>query len=319
MRFKWRIGIRVNAISPHLLTFTGNLLAEHTQEFAAWMPGQTQRATRESFQVGGKGINVAKMLRRLGAPVTALCFTGGAAGEECRAWLRAQGFVFAAFTTAGATRTGLVVRTPDRPETTFLGPDRAPDTAAWRSAAAYLDACPADRALALCGSMPGWAEADARPFREALDRWLTRGQQLFVDAYGPPLAELVERPVELVKINADELRTLLGTNATAFDTAASLLLARNRWPVQTWIVTDGPRPVWLAARGETPISLTPPVIREVSPTGSGDVLLACMLFARLQRGATWRAALEFALPYAAANAAHPGIADFPDPVGGANR
>jgi len=301
--------------APHLLTFTGNLLAERTQEFATWTPGKTQRAERESFQVGGKGINVAKMLRRLGAPVTALCFAGGASGDECRAWLRAQGFAFEAFAAAGATRTGLVVRAPTRAETTFLGPDRAPDATAWRSAAECLDACPADRALALCGSVPGWADSDAATFREALDRWLARGQPLFVDAYGPPLAWAAERPVELVKINADELRTLLGAGAAAADTAANLRTALGRWPVQAWIVTDGPRPVWFAVRGETPTCLTPPPIREVSPTGSGDVLLACMLFARLHRGASWRAALEFALPYAAANAAHPGIADFPDPAG----
>jgi 1-phosphofructokinase len=298
--------------TPHLLTFTGNLLAEHTQEFAAWTPGKTQRAERESFQVGGKGINVAKMLRRLGAPVTALCFAGGASGDECRAWLRVHGFAFEAFATAAATRTGLVVRAPARAETTFLGPDRAPDAAAWRSAADYLDAGPADRAFALCGSVPGWDATDAAPFRQALGRWLARGHPLFVDAYGPPLAWAAERPVELVKINADELRGLLGADATAVDTAVNLRNALGRWPVQTWIVTDGPRPVWFAARGEMPVSLAPPPVREVSPTGSGDVLLACVLFARLYRGATWRAALEFALPYAAANAAHPGIADFPD-------
>ena len=301
--------------TPHIFTFTGNLLAERTQEFAAWTPGKTQRAWRESFQVGGKGINVAKMLRRLGAPVTALCFAGGAAGDECRAWLRARGFAFEAFATAHATRTGLVVQAPARPETTFLGPDCAPDAAAWRTAAHCLDAGPAHSALALCGSVPGWAELDAAPFREALGRWLAHGRPLFVDAYGPPLAWLVERPVALVKINADELRALLGVDATAADTATHLRTASGRWPVQTWIVTDGPRPVWLASRGETPVSLAPPSVREVSPTGSGDVLLACVLFARLHRGATWRAALEFALPYAAANAAHPGIADFPDPAG----
>jgi len=301
--------------APHFLTFTGNLLAERTQEFATWTPGKTQRAERESFQVGGKGINVAKMLRRLGAPVTALCFAGGASGDECRAWLRVQGFAFEAFATAAATRTGLVVRAPARAETTFLGPDRAPDAAAWRSVADYLDAGPADLALALCGSVPGWDATDAAPFREALGRWLARGHPLFVDAYGPPLAWAAERPVELVKINADELRGLLGADATAADIAVNLRNALGRWPVQTWIVTDGPRPVWFAARGEMPVSLAPPPVREVSPTGSGDVLLACVLFARLHRGASWRVALEFALPYAAANAAHAGIADFPDPAG----
>ena len=72
--------------APLILTLTGNLLAERTLDFEAWEPGRTQRARTESFQVGGKGINVAKMLRRLGAPHTALCFTstGGAGPHDVR-------------------------------------------------------------------------------------------------------------------------------------------------------------------------------------------------------------------------------------------
>jgi 3'-phosphoadenosine 5'-phosphosulfate (PAPS) 3'-phosphatase len=57
----------VISAAPHIFTLTGNLLAERTLTFDAWAPGRTQRATAESFQVGGKGINVAKMLARLGA------------------------------------------------------------------------------------------------------------------------------------------------------------------------------------------------------------------------------------------------------------
>ena len=53
--------------SQHLYTLTGNLLAERTLEFDHWSPGRTQRAKRQTFQVGGKGINVAKMLTRLAA------------------------------------------------------------------------------------------------------------------------------------------------------------------------------------------------------------------------------------------------------------
>ena len=60
--------------TPHIFTLTGNLLAERTVEFDGWSLGKTQRAVRESFQVGGKGINVSKMLSRLGTPNTALCF-----------------------------------------------------------------------------------------------------------------------------------------------------------------------------------------------------------------------------------------------------
>ena len=70
---------------PHIFTLTGNLLAERTLNFASWRAGKTQRATAESFQVGGKGINVSKMLNRLQAPNTALCFAGGAPGESALA------------------------------------------------------------------------------------------------------------------------------------------------------------------------------------------------------------------------------------------
>src|SRR5690349_10646767 len=57
----------------------------------------------------------------------------------------------------------------------------------------------------------------------------------------------------------------------------------------------------------------PPSIREVSATGSGDVFFACVLQALFVRSLTLREAVAFALPYAAANAAHAGIAEFPKP------
>ncbi len=300
-------------MSPAIFTFTGNLLAERTQHFATWAPGRTQRATGESFQVGGKGINVAKMLARFGTPATALTFAGGSTGADCRAWLARQRFASELFPTVAATRSGLVVRTDGQPETTFLGPDAAPDAAAWQAAAAFIDAQPtrAGTTLAICGSSPGWASADATPWRDAIGRWLQRRHLLVVDSYGPPLADLVARAVTLIKINADELRVLLGDDATA-DTAANLALAQARWPHPVWAISDGPGPVWLAEPGQPLVRLTPPPVLEVSATGSGDVLLASLLHARLVRGMSWRESLAFALPYASANAAHPGIAEFPD-------
>lgn len=49
-------------MKPAIFTLTGNLLAERTLTLPAWAPGRTQRAVAESFQVGGKGINVSRML-----------------------------------------------------------------------------------------------------------------------------------------------------------------------------------------------------------------------------------------------------------------
>jgi 1-phosphofructokinase len=297
---------------PLMLTLTGNLLAERTLEFAAWSPGRTQRARAESFQVGGKGINVAKMLRRLGSPHLALGFTGGASGAECEAWLRARDFSFHAFPTPSATRTGTVVRSPDQPETTFLGVDVAPDAAAIRAAVDFLTAQPAGSILALCGSFPGWDTPAFDPLRSLLERWPVHGP-LVVDTYGPPLAWLAGRPAALVKVNRSEFSALFSPAEQCLPPRDQLCLARERYAARRWVVTDGAEPIWVYDDQGDPGSLIAPRVREVSATGSGDVMLACILHAHFHRGLHWRDAVAWSLPYGAANAAHGGVAEFPDP------
>jgi fructose-1-phosphate kinase PfkB-like protein len=296
------------SVAPQVYTFTGNLLAERTLEFSSWSPGQTQRAMRETFQVGGKGINVSKMLTRLGVANTALLFSGGATGADCEDWLRAQHFSFHAFATDRATRAGTVVRAEAQAETTFLGPDAPPSADALRACAAFLDAQPDGQLLALCGSIPGWSGAEFDPLRAALERWLARGT-LLADTYGPPLAWFAAHPVALVKINAAELSQLIGSAARFPDAFSNSAITAS--PVQRWVVSDGPHPVWFRDADHAPASLAPPRVREVSATGSGDVLFASLIDSLFFRGRSLRDAVSAALPLAAANAAHPGVAEFP--------
>lgn len=296
--------------TPHIYTLTGNLLAERTLEYADWEPGRTQRAVRESFHTRGKGVNVSNMLTRLGVPNTALIFAGGASGTESEAWLQARGMVYRAFSTAAASRTGTIIWSTSKPETTFLGPDVAPDDGAVRACAAYLDSLPDGQVLALCGSFPGWNSSGFDPLRTALLRWVQRGR-LAADAYGPPLEWLARQPVDLVKINAGEFDAHLSGGPLP----DRLRVVRDRGPVRRWVVTQGPDAIWFVDRDGAPRQLLPPRLAEVSPTGSGDVLFACILngFYRLKR--TLADAVLEAIPYAAANAAHPGVADFNLPAG----
>jgi fructose-1-phosphate kinase PfkB-like protein len=294
---------------PTLYTLTGNLLWERTLEFSAWSPGKTQRAKSETTQVGGKGINVSRMLTRLGAPTTALCFSGGSTGTDCLAWLTAKAIAHHSFTTTASTRSGTVVRGGDRPETTFLGPDAAPDAAAWVACAAYLNSLPDGQVLALCGSFPSWGSPAAEPLRSALARWAARGI-LTADTYGPPLDWALQQPLALVKINRDEFDALSPEAERNQSLSSRLPAALASSSAQSWIVTDGGDPVWYADRSNPPIQFHPLRIPLVSPTGSGDVLFACLLHAHFQRRLPWPEALAFALPFAAANAASPGIAEF---------
>ena len=303
-----------NAAAPHIFTLTGNLLAERTLNFETWTAGQTQRATSESFQVGGKGINVAKMLRRLGAPATALCFSGGASGAECESWLTARGLVHHTFATSASTRTGTVVRSGGFAETTFLGPDNAPDAAAIVACAEFLQAQPAGSVLAVCGSLPGWNSGSFEPLRAVLHRWPERGP-LIVDTYGSALAWFANERTSFIRINRSEFVSLFPPAEQKRSGGELLQLARDRFQALRWAVSDGAAPVWFSADHHAPETILPPKVRQVSATGSGDVMLACVLHARFHRGLSWRESVVAALPAAAANAAHAGVAEFPAPIG----
>ena len=291
-------------------TLTGNLLWETTLAVLSLEAGRTHRAKSMSFQVGGKGVNVSKMLTRLGAPTTALFFPGGATGAECERWVASQGIESRAFPLKAPGRVGLVVRPQGRPDTTFLGSDTPVEAEAALDCARYLDRCPPDEALAVCGSIPGWDTPACEPIRAAIRRWIKRGPVL-ADTYGPPLEWMAKLPLSWVKLNRVEFDGLFPDGERGKPLPERLSAVLERWPAKAWVVTDGPNPVWFVERGRPPGRLVPPGVDEVSPTGSGDVLHACLLHAVLNCGRSLDEALALALPYAAANAAHPAVADFP--------
>jgi fructose-1-phosphate kinase PfkB-like protein len=299
--------------APEVLTLTCNLLAEHCFVFpSAPALARAQRATSSSFQVGGKGLNVSKMLARLGTRTLALAAAGGDTGSACRAWAATRPWPIELLPTASPTRLGLVARgssPQSAPETTFLGPDLPLCPAAFAALAGRVDAAAPHTLVALCGSVPGWDSSDAAPLRAALARRARNGL-LVVDTYGPPLAELAASPAALIKINADEFAALAGVPCTPETLRAHAAASA----AQAWIVSDGPRGVLLAEPGHDTLVLYPPPVREVSATGSGDVLLAALLHARLRATLPWGQALAWSLPLASANAAHPGVAEFDIPA-----
>ncbi|MEZ5278456.1 MAG: PfkB family carbohydrate kinase [Opitutaceae bacterium] len=297
-----------------ILTLTTNLLAETTLDFPNWQVGRTHRATGESFQVGGKGINVVRMLARLQAPATALCFPGGQIGHKCEDWLSSTGVDFQAFPTPLDTRIGTVVRTPGQPETTFLGMDCRISPASVRTCCDYLSAQPTGTRLALCGSIQAWDSPLWDPLREELRLW--QGHQfLAADTYGPPLRWLAELGLPLIKLNRVEFSTLMGSGQLDPKAVPDALRTAGRdFQVGCWVVSDGSGPLWFMERGGEPESLQPEMIEEISPTGSGDLLFAGILDGLLNRGFGLRQSVALGCRLATASAARPGIADFPDTV-----
>ncbi|MCH8475891.1 MAG: PfkB family carbohydrate kinase, partial [Opitutales bacterium] len=277
-----------------IYTITPNILWEETFFLSApWKEGKTHRAEKRSAQVGGKGLNVARMLERLKSPHEAVAFTGGEYREPIENWLRHQKFRSRCFTHPQTyARPGVVVRSEGQAETTFFGPNSSVHSESIKEAAAYLANLSEPSTIALCGSVPNWEKSDWEPLRECFRT--TSGHHLWViDTYGPALTWFASQKVDLIKVNADEWQAIEQSGTSCQSRAA--------------IITDGSQSLsgW---SGEGPRwNFAPPKIpKQISPTGSGDVFLAALLhFWQPAQGNLETAARE-AARYGAANAAHPG-------------
>ena len=297
--------------SPEMevITLTGNLLAEWTFDLDELSPGRTHRAREMTFQVGGKGINVARILKRLGSETLAVGFAGGPMSQLCTDWLESHTIPHKFFPLEAGVRPGIVVRpAPDEDsETTFLGQDLAVSPPSWKAACQYIEH-ERPEWLAICGSLPGWSSTWARN----IARIGEAGVRIAVDTYGPPLADLVKLPVDLVKINRSELERVFP------DTGGQPLMkaieqVRKSSPVHNWIVTDGPNAIAAHFATGRSCEVTPARISERSPTGSGDTFLAAILN-QWPGESDPSPALAYASACASANAASHGIGDFPIPV-----
>lgn len=293
-----------------IYTFTANLVAETTYYVDEWGAGKTSRASKERFQVGGKGINVSKMLRRLEAETTAVCFPGGVFGEYCQLQLEQEKIPYKGFTKGCTTRSGSVIRSPKDDEISILGLDCVVSSAAVHSCIDYLDSIHDAFVLAICGVIPDWNGSQWNPLRE----WVQRRDDrvtLALDTYGPGLEWLATQAPDVIKINRDELVSLCGKESKSEETTGILATIDSRYPCPRWVITDGHNPIQTKRPGHEIRAFQPRTAQCVSPIGCGDVFFATLLDGLYNHSnPDWEASLAQASEYATRNAESHGIADF---------
>jgi fructose-1-phosphate kinase PfkB-like protein len=292
-----------------VITLNGNLLAEWTFDLKSVTLGTTHRAEEMTFQVGGKGINVARILKRLGSDSLALGFAGGPMADLCTDWLENNSIPHKFFPLEAGVRPGVAIRENkgQSPETTFLGQDLPIPATSWKAACQFVEQS-RPKWLAISGSVPGWSKSWVRNINQLADA----GIKVALDSYGPPLADLIKLPLELVKINRNELE-LLFPDTAELPILQAIAHARKVSPVKNWIVTDGPRSMAAVFESGESFEVIPATIKEVSPTGCGDTFLAAILN-KWPKDGSHKEALSFASACASANAASKGIGDFPLPL-----
>ena len=278
----------------HILTLTMNPALDVSTSIDKVLPTHKLRCATAATHPGGGGINVARVMHRLGSDCEALYLAGGATGQRLRQLLDREQVRQHVIPIAGDTRESFSAHeTSSGLDYRFVlpGPMVHPDEwAACLAHIAALDTPP--RYLVASGGLPPGVPDDfyARLARLARER----GSLLVLDTSGPALACALAEGVYLVKPSLRELRGLSGQ---PLDTESDWRREAQR------IVRSGRAQIVALSLGEggallatADITLRAPALRvDVRSTiGAGDSFVGGLVWA-LDQGRSLEQALRYGI------------------------
>lgn len=284
-----------------VLTVTLNPCLDKSLFVERNVPTETLRPDRVVDLAGGKGVNVARALIRLGEAACALMPLGGHVGTATAELALQEGLGPIVVPITGRTRTALTIREEGTARYWhYVEPGPAWDAAeevAIREA--YQNALARCELVALSGSLPVLAAAPLLAWMVEAGR--VSGCRVALDSHGAGLrAGLAARPW-LVKPNREELAELLqrplDVDGAAWEAVRTLTTAG----IAVVLLSAGAGPLFAAWEGEEWEVRAPPV-EAVNALGSGDSLVAGVL-AAVRRGLPPPEALRWGVACGAANAA----------------
>jgi 1-phosphofructokinase family hexose kinase len=294
-----------------IVTVTVNAAMDRTLLVPNFQVGHRHRASMTLASAGGKGINVARALKRLGVPVVATGLAGGRTGTGIVEELTNEGILNDFVRIRDESRTSVAVLDPISNAYTEInewGPQVGEDEVQMlREKLSYLTQ--GAEFVVFSGSLPRGVEAGfyAEMIREANRREV----HTVLDTSGEPLRLGVQAGPFLVSPNMREAEGLVGHEFTdETDITAGLDEIAGRGARNVVITVEGGCYALLREhRKELRLRATAPHLDPVSVVGSGDTLLAGFIAAHV-RGRPVEEVLRTAVAAGAASVLEPGAGRF---------
>ncbi len=278
-----RTGLSLHGMTTTFLTLTLNPALDIATRTGQVQPTHKLRCSAPQYYPGGGGINVARVLHRLGSPTTAWYLAGGCSGAQLQTLLQAEGVPAWPQPIAGQTRENLsVLEESTEQEFRFVLPGPTVLDTEWQACLDQLAALhPAPHWLVASGSLPPGVPDDfyARLAKQAQER----GQRLVLDTSGPALAAALRAGVYLVKPSLRELRELTGLaleQPVQWQAAAQSLVHQGQTDMVA--LSLGEQGAVLASASGIWQAPALPVPAAGGTTGAGDCFLAALVWALAQ-------------------------------------
>jgi 1-phosphofructokinase family hexose kinase len=253
---------------------------------------------------GGKGFNVSRMLKSLGAESVALGFVGGHTGDVITAGLESLGIAVDLSHIQGETRTNISI--VDQAEHHYVklnesGPAvSAPEVDALLSKIDSL--VKADDYWVLAGSLPTGVPDDI--YARIIHKINQADAYAVLDTSGLPLQIGVAQKPFLIKPNVHELSALMGVAVQETRALPALAAELHAQGIPIVLVSLGDKGAFLSDAQGCWVGQTPKIAAQ-NPIGAGDAMVAGMVW-RLAEGDAPQAALPWAMACGTAAASLPG-------------
>lgn len=241
----------------------------------------TIRSEAAEVGMGGKAIDAAWILGKLGAPVKATGFAAGFTGAHMEQMLHQQGVLTDFVWAGGESRLNIVLVLDDRSgqsTITASGLRVSPGHAAQLIAKVETALDDADCVI-LGGSLPDGCEPSF--YRSLIGLCNQRQVPVIFDASGQALQSGLEARPWLVKPNRDELYELTGIQPDSIDTAYLAVCCLREEYGSNVIATLGPKGA-IAVTDSGAYRIPPLEVPVVSTAGAGDGVLAGIALAVLR-------------------------------------
>ncbi|QFU09642.1 Putative phosphofructokinase PfkB [Rhodobacteraceae bacterium THAF1] len=296
---------------PAILTLTLNPALDLSSETPRIAPGHKLRCTEPRLDPGGGGINVSRLVARLGGDTTAFVALGGGTGMQLVAALQAERISTRIIPIGGETRRSLSVRDLTTGEQfRFMLPGPALTAAEYDAAVTALtEEAAAGDFVVISGSLPTCAAPDL--INDIAHRLSEQGARLVIDTSGAALDHIVAHPPadgaipEVLRFDHLEAEEAAGRFlSTKEDTArfAADLVARG---IARRVVVGRQAEGNLLADATGIWFAQAATVTVISTIGAGDSFLAALTFV-LASGASPAEALQWGTAAASAAVATPG-------------
>lgn len=265
-----------------ILTVTLNTSIDKAYIVDSFEIGKVQRVKEVSATAGGKGLNVARVVRQLGEDVIATGFIGGFSGEFIKNKLDKDGIRNDFVEVDGETRTCInIIDESTGVQTEFLEPGPLLDTSYEEKFkekyVSLLDMCDV---VTISGSMPRGISDDFYAQLIALAKG--KGKKVILDTSGKYLKEGIKARPTVIKPNKSESEELIGKNIKDENDIVDFLKTFIYDGVEMVVITLGSEGGYIAINNNV-YRYIPPKIEAKNAVGSGDAMAAGLAVA-ISRG-----------------------------------